>query len=258
MIKRDLSMIALIFFVTRCFFNLHSFYNIYSFLFTSLIIFIGIIFLKRVKKDILDNKIIKALYLLIIIYIFIMIIVQASQFINTNYFRYDNTLVVVISLLVISYIVGKDQIKTIGSISEILLFIFIIISIIASIGLISLLDIKNYKAFTDLKEISVSIYPIFILFILFYLRKNNIVTGYILGIGSCLFDLFLLIGCLGSKLIQQYKFPGIAVLKSLNLFHFINHLDKLLSFIYLFEYTITLSLIVYIIKDIIKKTKLKT
>lgn len=253
MIKRDLSMIALIFFITRCFFNLYTFNNLYSYIIISLITLIVIIIIKRIKKDILKNKLIKIIYILAMIFIFGIILINASDFINTNYFRYDNYFIVAVSLIAISYIIGKDKIKTIGSISEIFLFVFIIVSIIASIGLISLIDINNYKEFISIKHITINLFPGLIIFILFYLKDNNIIAGYILGSISCLIDLFLLIGCIGSRLILTYKFPGISVLKSLNLFHFLNHLDKLLSFIYLFEYTITLSLIIFIIINTTKK-----
>lgn len=255
MIKRDLSMIALIFFLTRCFFNLHTFNNLYSFLITASGILIAIIFIKRIKKDVLKNKLTKIIYLLIISYIFIIILINATNFININYFRYNNYFIIALSLITIAFIIGKNTIKTIGSISEIFLFIFIMISVIAAIGLLSLIDISNYKSFISFHDISIHLYPGFIIIILFYLKGNNILTGYILGSISYFIDMVLLVGCLGSKLILTYKFPGIAVLKSLNLFHFINHIDKLLSFIYLFEYTITLSLIVFITMNTIKKAK---
>ncbi|MCI8347704.1 MAG: hypothetical protein HFJ12_07165 [Bacilli bacterium] len=255
MIKRDLSMIALIFFLTRCFFNLYTFNNLYNFLIVSFSTFLIIFFIRKIKKDILSNKVIRLIYLLVISGIFLIILINASWFINTNYFRYNNYVIIGLSLVVISYIIGKDQIKTIGSISEIFLFTFILVSIIASIGLISLIKVHNYTSFVQLQNISINLFPGLLIFIIFYLKDNNIMTGYILGSISCLFDMVLLVGCLGTKLILKYRFPGIAVLKSLNLFHFINHLDKLLSFIYLFEYTITLSFIMFIIINIIKKTK---
>lgn len=255
MIKRDLSMIALVFFLTRCFFNLYTFNNLYSFLIVSLSTFLILFLIKKIKKDLLSNKVIKLIYLVAMLGIFLIILINASTFINTNYFRYNNYFIIGLSLLVISYIIGKDQIKTIGSISEIFLFIFILVSITASIGLISLIKVHNYTSFVQLQNISINLFPGLLIFILFYLKDNNIMTGYILGSISCFLDMILLVGCLGTKLILKYRFPGIAVLKSLNLFHFINHLDKLLSFIYLFEYTITLSFIMFIIINIIKKTK---
>ena len=256
MIKKDLSVIALTFFITRCFFNFSSFTNIYTFLITSGIVFIILISLKKLNLNLFSNKITKVIYFLIIFSIFLMIIINATLFINTNYFRYNNSLVVVLSLLVISYIIGKDHIKSIASISEIFLFVFIIISVLAYIGLLSLIKINNYQSFISFSKISIHIVPILIIFILAYLKDHNIYTGYLLGIVSCLIDLILLVGCLGTKLIKTYKFPGISVLKSLNLFHFINHLDKLFSFIYLFEYTITLAFSLYILKEILKNSNI--
>ena len=249
MIKKDLSVIALTFFITRCFFNFSSFTNIYTFLITSGIVFIILISLKKLNLNLFSNKITKVIYFLIIFSIFLMIIINATLFINTNYFRYNNS-------LVISYIIGKDHIKSIASISEIFLFVFIIISVLAYIGLLSLIKINNYQSFISFSKISIHIVPILIIFILAYLKDHNIYTGYLLGIVSCLIDLILLVGCLGTKLIKTYKFPGISVLKSLNLFHFINHLDKLFSFIYLFEYTITLAFSLYILKEILKNSNI--
>ena len=70
---------------------------------------------------------------------------------------------------------------------------------------------------------------------------------------SSFFDILLVIGTLGTKLPLTYSYPGISILKTITFFNFVNHLDKLFSFIYLFEYTIALSLIINIMKNIIKK-----
>ena len=77
--------------------------------------------------------------------IFIIILNNTILFINMNYFKYNNYFVVLLSLLLITYILGKNDIKTICSISEVFMIIFIIISIIICIGLISLIDIRNYN-----------------------------------------------------------------------------------------------------------------
>lgn len=255
MIKKDISMIALIFFITRCFFNLYTINNFYNFIILFSFILLIIIIFKRIKKDVFKSRLFKILYLISLVIIFIIIISNTALFINNNYFKYDNYFVVIISLIVISYFLGRDKIKTISSISEIFILIFIISSIIIYIGLISLIRISNYHNFIKFNDFNISLLPLLLVFILFYLRNNNIVSGYILGSISVLFDSIFLIGCLGTKLIFNYKFPGISILKSLNFFNFINHLDKMFSFIYLFEYTITLALIMNISIDIIKKLK---
>ncbi len=255
MIKRDISMIALIFFLTRTFFSLYTFTNIYSYLITFFSIFISIIIIKKIKVDFLKSKIAKIIYLLIILFSFIIILNNTIIFINMNYFKYNNYFVTLLSLLLITYIIGKNDIKTIGSMSEVFMVIFVIISIIIYIGLISLVDIRNYNTYININKLSINFIPMLIIFIIYYIRHNNIIFGYIIGASSFLVDNFLLIGSLGTKLILTYKFPGISILKSLNFFNFVNHLDKLFSFIYLFEYTITLSLIIYIFKDTIKRLK---
>lgn len=255
MIKRDISMIALIFFLTRTFFSLYTFTNIYSYLIIFISIFISIILIKKINRDFLKSKIAKIIYLLILLFIFIIILNNTIIFVNMNYFKYNNYFVTLLSLLLITYTLGKNDIKTIGSMSEVFMIIFIIISIIIYIGLISLIDIRNYTTYININKFSINFIPMLIIFIIYYIRHNNIMFGYISGAISFLIDNFLLIGSLGTKLILTYKFPGISILKSLNFFNFVNHLDKLFSFIYLFEYTITLSLIIYIFKDTIKRLK---
>ena len=251
--KKDLSMITLVFFLTRCFLNLYTFTNLFSFLLVTITIFFLILILKRIKLDILKTKLLTWLYAICCMFIFVVILINASNFININYFRYENYFSTTLSLIVISYIIGKDKIKTISSISEIFLFIFIIIAFLISISLISLIELNNYKGFVNINNISISFLPYLIIFVLFYIRKNNIMTGYLLGAFSSFFDAILLIGSLGIKLPHTYSYPAISILKTITFFNFINHLDKLFSFIYLFEYTITLALIFNIIKNIIKK-----
>lgn len=251
--KKDLSMIALVFFLTRCFFNLHTFTNLYSFISIAIIIFLGIIILKRIDIDITKTKLLKWLYVISLLIIFIIILINTANFININYFRYENFFTVTLSLLVISYILGKDKIKTISSISEIFAFFFIVIAILISIGLISLIKIENYKAFVSINQFSINLLPLLLLFVLFHIRKNNIMTGYILGTISAFFDIVLLVGSLGIFLPHTYSYPGISILKTITFFNFVNHLDKLFSFIYLFEYTITLAFIFNILKNFIKK-----
>lgn len=255
MIKRDISMIALIFFLTRTFFSLYSFTNLYSFLIMFLSILVVIFIIKKIKIDFLKSKIGKIIYLIILLAIFIIILNNTVIFINLNYFKYNNYFVVLLSLLLLTYIIGKNDIKTIGSISEIFMIIFIITSIIIYIGLISLIDIDNYINYIKISKLSINLLPSLIIFILYYIRHNNIIFGYMIGSIFSLIDNSLLIGVLGTKVILSYKFPGISILKTLNFFNFVNHLDKLFSFIYLFEYTITLSLIFFIFKDIAKRLK---
>ena len=241
---KDLSMIALVFFLTRCFFNLYTFVNVFSFI-------IGIVILKKI--NIKFKKIIKWLYIICMIFVFATILINAINFININYFRFENYLSIGISLIVISYLIGNKDIKTISSMSEILLFIFIIIVVLIYISILSLIKLNNYNDFLSINNICISISPYMLLVVLVYIRKNNIITGYILGVSSIFIDTILLIGSLGTKLPLSYTYPSISILKTITFFHFINHLDKLFSFIYLFEYTITLALIFNVLYQEIKK-----
>ncbi|MBO5414150.1 MAG: hypothetical protein J6A17_00835, partial [Bacilli bacterium] len=77
--KKDLSMIALVFFLTRCFFNLYTFTNLYEFLIISIIIFIGIIVFKKINIEINETKLFKWLYIISLLIIFVIILINASN-----------------------------------------------------------------------------------------------------------------------------------------------------------------------------------
>lgn len=251
--KKDISMIALVFFITRCFLNLYSFTNIYSYLIVVISMLIALIVIKKIKCKFKKNILLKWFYTIAMIIIFSIVLINSINFINMNYFRYENYFSTGLSLLAISYIIGKDEIKTISSISEIFLFIFILIEIMITLGLFSLIEVNNYIDFSSIKNVSISLYPFMLVIVLLYIKDNNIMTGYFMGVISSLIDIFLIVGSLGSKLPLLYSYPGISLLKSITFFHFLDHLDKLFSFIYLFEYTITLSFIINVIKNNIKK-----
>ena len=66
-VKKDLSMIALIFFVTRCFYNLYTFTNLISFLTISGITLVLLIIIKKIKVNLQNIKLFQFIYVLSII-----------------------------------------------------------------------------------------------------------------------------------------------------------------------------------------------
>lgn len=250
MIKKDYSVLALIFFITRTFFNLYNFNNLLNYLIINIIILVSIFIMK--KHNIKTNNI---FYLSLIFIIYIIVLVITSNFINNNYFKYNNNFVIIITLLVLSYLIGKEKLGVISSLSEILFFIFFISTIIIYIGLFSQINIVNYKHYININNIIINYMPLLLIIVFMYLKSENILTGYIIGSISVLLDNILLVGVLGTKLILTYKYPAISILKSLSFLNFLNHLDKIFSLSYLFEYTITLSLLINIIINIKKKLK---
>ena len=55
-VKKDLSMITLIFFITRCFYNLYTFTNLISFLTISGITLVLLIIIKKIKGNLQNIK----------------------------------------------------------------------------------------------------------------------------------------------------------------------------------------------------------
>ena len=69
---------------------MYTFTNIYSYLLTASSILILIIIMKQIKVNILETKLLKWLYLISMLLIFSIILINATNFININYFRYNN------------------------------------------------------------------------------------------------------------------------------------------------------------------------
>ena len=189
----------------------------------------------------------------------------------------DNTpsfVIILLFLIPIIYSLNKDF-KVISKLS-ILIFIICLIEIILTIfGLISYLKIDNFKPFflTDLKStfkgtfyfISLFFTPIFLLLIV---PKNSIdnpkkatnnIIKFILFSGlNILVMLIFIIGIFGIDFASTLNYPEFVLIKKINYFNFIEHIENILSTQWLFSLYVTACVCILFIKKYLENKNINT
>lgn len=253
--KFDFSLLALVFFITRSIFSLTTYNNLITFSITVLISFFILQLINKSKK-LITNK-----YLIFIILIFISyyLLHNFTNFVANNYFTESTRIIINISFLVLIYFININDFRSLKDLSELLFLIFIVSFILIIILSIKDINIINLKSFITSFKINISLnsfLPITTGFILsFLVTKDNckeINSAYILSIFTILISLIILYSLLGKDFYSFYKYPDLSLLKQLPLFILDNRVDSLISLVFLFSDTVTIS---YCLSKIKEKSK---
>ena len=178
-------------------------------------------------------------------------------------------IIYIIPSIVILYGIIKG-IETLSRTSLILYVIMIILVIIAILGLAPQIEFNNYKPILEngltktikgaLIFILSDIIPIFIL--LTISKKNiinkekttkSIILFYTLSIIIMFTNIFMTIGTLGIHLTDMYQYPEYMVLKQISFFNFLDRIENFVTIQWIFRTFILVSLVVFYIKNTIKK-----
>ena len=255
--------------------------SIFSIIFGSIlgIILLGIYFYlnnRRASENIFEKinssfpKIISIFIntLLIVLFTFIasFILYNLSLFINYNLLN-DIDIIPISTLLILTtiYLVSKG-INTITRVSGILIFTFITLAIISFISLINYSSPSNLyplltNNFTNISVASVysSIISVTPIFLLLVIPKNKIESNkkykrymlitYFVNAVYLLISFILILSILGIELTSILKYPDIIALQKVSLLNFIQRIEDLLSFKVMFDSFISLSLILFYVKE---------
>jgi len=206
--------------------------------------------------------------LLIVLFTFIaaFILYNLSLFINYNLLN-DIDIIPISTLLILTviYLVSKG-INTITRVSGILIFTFISLAIISFISLINYSSPSNLyplltNNFTNISVASIyssiiSVTPIFLLLIIPKDKiesnkkyKRYMLITYIVNAVYLLISFILILSILGIELTSILKYPDIIALQKVSLLNFIQRIEDLLSFKVMFDSFISLSLILFYVKE---------
>ena len=189
-----------------------------------------------------------------------------TQFLSNTPIMYIGIMFGIVSV----YAVSKG-IETISRTQFIFTIIITIIFIILFTSLFSELDKSNLKPFLEngfnpplkagILNLFTNIIPIFIILII---PKKNIcdkenytkfvIIFYIISILFILLISIFTIGILGQYLASFYQYPEYILLKKVNIFGFIDHIENVLSIGWILSTYATLTLIIYYISNFIKKS----
>lgn len=198
------------------------------------------------------GNIINILLVLLFAFYFVYTLWSIQIYIQNKYLDKTPSIIILILFLIpVVYSVNKD-IKTIAKLS-LIIFIITIMEIILSIfGLTNVLEIDNLKPFfetpfsTILKNslyfISYFLTPTFLMF---SIPKNqienskklnrNIIIFYTFGCINFFLLFTFIIGVFGIELVQLFYYPEFTLIKKINYFDFIEHVENILSTQWLFS-----------------------
>lgn len=175
-------------------------------------------------------------------------------------------------VLTVIYASSKD-IQDLSRLSFVLTIINICLYLVAVVYLLSNLDVSNFYPIlangikAPLKgSFYISMLNILPYFLILCIPKSslnstkkvnrNIILTYIVAIILMFFVVFSTLGNLGEDLLKIYQYPEYIVLKKINYFNFINHVENFVSIQWIFGLFFNLTLIVFFIKTFFKDKKI--
>ena len=245
----------LIFILIEALFLLYGIHiNIINLIIGTIIGLILIIIFNRLNK----HNIIKYIILIIAIILFINTLYSISSFIINNYLNNYSYFFIIISVLLISYLLVKNNYHSYIRSVEIIFYFFLIIKLISFFLVIPNINIENinYSLIDELKININSLYiGLIILFIhesIYYLTNNKVKNNiYIFSSLNIVLIKIICILVIGKTLFYLYKYPYINILKRIKYLDFIERMEGILSFEYLFCFIVLLAYFLILIKSFI-------
>lgn len=234
---------------------LHLFFktNIITIILGIILGFILIYITKKIKK----NKITKLILFTISIPLFIFFLYKTILFINYNFLKNYSSIIIGISLLITSIYLGNKNYHTYIKSTEIIIYLVLIIKVISLLLSVPLIKFNNFSFSynIDYSFIYIGLFILLLFNYLYYLSNYKInYKEIILSFISPLIIKIISLLILGNNLLSIYKYPYINYLKNINYLDFIERMEGILSFEYLFCFIILLSFFIQNIK-VLKKAK---
>lgn len=217
-------------------------------------ILLGIILIKY-TKNIKPNYITKTILQILLIPFYLLTIYKIANFIQYNFLNNYSIIMLTILIFILSIIITKKSYHTFIKSTEILFYIILIIKIISFILCLPLINFNNFifQFNIDYHFVYISLSVVLIHRYILYLTNYNINGKNILVsfINPIYIKTFLIL-ILGNNLTNIYQYPYVNYLKRIKYFDFIERIDGILSFEYLFCFIILLSFVLLSIKQIKK------
>ena len=241
--KTNFTIIPLIFFLIRAFTSLNHYTDISSVLIS---FFIGfLLLLLSFHMTIKEKKGLKILSSILLLFFFGVLLTTMTNFIQIHYFHTNNDFLIILALVFLSLLIGKNNIDTIVSMSSLLFIVFLLTFFLFVVGIIHELSFISISI-----QPSISMLSFGFLFITKYFqeKKIQVYKGYLLAFIITLLEVSLGYFSLGYLLSITYLFTNVSIFKYIPQLSFLGNFEVILSFVYLFQYTITLGLLIHLFK----------
>lgn len=248
----------LLFVLIEAFFLLYGIHtNLINILIGTILGLILTLVFSKLKK----NTIMKYILLIITILLSFSVTIRISLFITHNLLKNYSVFLVIISLLIISFFLIKNNYHGFIKSVELIFYFFILIKIISLVLVIPNINLEYFNI-NLLEELNPNTNIIFIALIILYLHQSIYYLCdyildkkiYIISIINPIIMKLLAITIIGRTLFNLYKYPYVNILKSIKYLNFFERMEGILSFEYLFSFITLLAFLLLIIKSIIKKT----
>lgn len=235
--------------------NVGSDYWLSLILGTSLGLLIIKLFTKLPQKE---NKFLKYIYSVIILTINLLLV---TKLISSIYLNKTPDIIVIFPLIMLIYYATSKDRQLIYKLSQIMCFIFLLFSLIPIITLTPKIELDYFKpVFTsnilnilkssiDYALISTAPYILYP-----NLKENYKNKTYLLSSIMILTIMTITIGNLSPNLAKLYRYPEYMIFKEISILGFIENIQNILSFLWLYTSFILSSIATYNIKETISKS----
>lgn len=223
----------------------------YSFINIILGIILGLIMI-YLTKNIKKNIITKNILIIIAILLCLLFIYKTTIFISNNLLKNYSLFLIVISLLCITLYIVKKEYHAFIKTCEILFYLIIIIKIISFVLTIPLININNLNLsfYYDYHFVIIALFILYLYKSIYYLNNYQLKTSELLisFINPIYIKLISLL-VIGRTLSNIYKYPYVSYLKRIKYLSFIERMEGILSFEYLFCFIILIAYTILNIKN---------
>ena len=218
---------------------------------------LGIILITIFNK-LKKKKLIEIFLLIITIIFFIYTVINISYFITYNILNNYSNFFIILSIIFISYLFIKNNYHSFIKSVEISFYFFIIIKIISFLLIIPNFNFNNINI-NLLEELNINISTFYIGIIICYINLliyylTNYKVNKKIYLFSSINPIVIKISCIltmGRTLTYLYNYPYVNILKRIKYLDFIERMEGILSFQYLFSFFILSSFLLLMIKEII-------
>lgn len=221
--------------------------------------FLGLLIIKLFTKlSQKENKILKYIYSVIILTINLLLV---TKLISSIYLNKTPDIIVIFPLIILIYYATSKDRQLIYKLSQIMCFIFLLFSLIPIITLTPKIELDYFKpVFTsnilnilkssiDYALISTAPYILYP-----NLKENYKNKTYLLSSIMILTIMTITIGNLSPNLAKLYRYPEYMIFKEISILGFIENIQNILSFLWLYTSFILSSIATYNIKETTSKS----
>lgn len=261
--KEKIELTILVFMLTEAIFLLYGFkINLLNILIGSILGIVLILMFSKLKK----NKFIQIIILLISLVLVINTLLQVSSFITDNLLKNYSNIFIIISFFLITFLLAKNNYHSFIRSIEISFYFFLIIKIFSFFLVLPNINFANFNH-TLLAELKPSVHILYIgLMILYfhlliyYLTSDQVHKKvYVIGMINPIIMKTVTIFVMGRTLAYLYDYPYMSVLKRIKYLDFIERMEGILSFEYLFCFFFLATFLLLMIKtlsiNLFKKNK---